>query len=138
MVNINLSGDFSMDQLKSYGEYLEEQIESLSEINEVDIRGVMDKEVAIAMDVLGRDSDFDVGKDSIVRVHRYRLKLLKEGKWSLADEKGKAISTLYPDHPLPVPAPRPGPPAGFSRAGWARPLRSRHNGLPPSCRILLH
>ncbi|MDR0779796.1 MAG: hypothetical protein LBF16_03750 [Pseudomonadales bacterium] len=38
------------------------------------IAGSTPKEVAIAMDVLGRDSDFDVGKDSIVRVHVYHLR----------------------------------------------------------------
>lgn len=38
------------------------------------IAGNTPKEVAIAMDVLGRDSDFDVGKDSIVRVHIYHLR----------------------------------------------------------------
>jgi hypothetical protein len=38
------------------------------------ISGNTPKEVAIAMDVLGRDSDFDVGKDSIVRVHIYHLR----------------------------------------------------------------
>ncbi len=47
IVNINLSGDFSLDQLKEYGEYLEDRIEDLPEISKVDIRGVMDKEVRI-------------------------------------------------------------------------------------------
>lgn len=51
IMNINLSGDFSMDQLKSYGEYLKDEIEKLGEINEVDIRGVMDKEIEIAVDL---------------------------------------------------------------------------------------
>lgn len=51
ILNINLSGDFSMDQLKSYGEYLKDEIEKLSEINEVEIRGVMDKEIEIAIDL---------------------------------------------------------------------------------------
>jgi hypothetical protein len=32
------------------------------------------KEAAIAVDVLGREADFDVGKDSIVRVHIYHLR----------------------------------------------------------------
>ncbi len=49
--NINLSGEFSMDQLKKYGEYLEDEIESLPEISGVDIRGVQDKEVEIAVDL---------------------------------------------------------------------------------------
>ncbi len=49
--NINLSGEFSMDQLKKYGEYLEDEIENLPEISGVDIRGVQDKEVEIAVDL---------------------------------------------------------------------------------------
>ncbi len=51
IMNINLSGEFSMDQLKEYAEYLEEKIEKLPEISSVDIRGVQDKEVEIAVDL---------------------------------------------------------------------------------------
>jgi multidrug efflux pump len=39
--NINLSGDFDLDQLKEYAEYLEEKIEDLPEISKVEIRGVL-------------------------------------------------------------------------------------------------
>lgn len=48
--NINLSGEFSSDQLKAYGEYLEERIEDLPEISKVDIRGIGDKEVRVLVD----------------------------------------------------------------------------------------
>lgn len=51
IMNINLSGDFSIDQLKEYGEYLEDEIEDLPQITKVDIRGVMDKEVKVDLDV---------------------------------------------------------------------------------------
>jgi len=51
IMNINLSGDFSMDQLKKYGEYLQDEFEALSEISEVDIRGVQDKEMEISLDL---------------------------------------------------------------------------------------
>lgn len=51
IMNINLSGDFSIDQLKEYAEYLEDEIEDLPEITAVDIRGVTDKEVAINLDL---------------------------------------------------------------------------------------
>ena len=51
IMNINLSGDFSMDQLKVYGEYLEEEIEKVPEISKVDIRGIQDKEVEISVDL---------------------------------------------------------------------------------------
>lgn len=51
IMNINLSGDFSMDQLKDYAEYLEDEIEELTEISGVDIRGVQEKELQIAVDL---------------------------------------------------------------------------------------
>jgi hypothetical protein len=38
------------------------------------ITGTSPKEISIAMEVLGREADFDVGKDSIVRVHIYHLR----------------------------------------------------------------
>ena len=51
IMNVNLSGEFSMDQLKEYAEYLEDEIEELSEISSVDIRGVQEKELEIAVDL---------------------------------------------------------------------------------------
>ena len=50
IMNINMSGEFSLDQLKDYGEYLEEKIEDLTEISKVDIRGIDDKEVRVLVD----------------------------------------------------------------------------------------
>ncbi len=51
IMNVNLSGEFSLEQLKKYGEYLEDEIEKLSEITGVDIRGIQEKEVEIAVDL---------------------------------------------------------------------------------------
>lgn len=51
IMNINLTGDYTKQQLKEYGEYLEDKIESLAEIKEVNIRGVQDKEVEVAVDI---------------------------------------------------------------------------------------
>lgn len=51
IMNINLRGEFSMEQLKEYGEYLEDLIEELPEISKVDIRGVSEKEVQINVDL---------------------------------------------------------------------------------------
>ena len=52
VMNVNLSGDYSLDDLKRYAEYLEDEIEELPEISKVDIRGVMDKEVEVIVDNL--------------------------------------------------------------------------------------
>ncbi len=51
VVNINLSGDFNLDELKYYAEYLQEGIESVSEVSKVDIKGLDDREVQINVDL---------------------------------------------------------------------------------------
>ena len=50
VLNINLSGDFSIEELNEYAEYLEDEIEKLTEISKVEIRGVDEKEVRINVD----------------------------------------------------------------------------------------
>jgi multidrug efflux pump len=50
ILNINLSGNYSTEQLNEYAEILEEKIEDLTEISEVDIRGVQEKEMKIELD----------------------------------------------------------------------------------------
>ncbi|MDG1571298.1 efflux RND transporter permease subunit [Robiginitalea sp. M366] len=51
IMNVNLTGDYPVDQLKAFGEMLEDEIEDLDEIKEVDIRGAQDKEVEVAVDI---------------------------------------------------------------------------------------
>jgi multidrug efflux pump len=51
ILNINLKGNYTTQQLKDYGKYLQDKIETISEIKKVDILGVDDKEVEIALDV---------------------------------------------------------------------------------------
>ena len=51
ILNINISGDYTTDKLKEYSEILQKEIESLSEIKKADIRGALDKEVEIAVDI---------------------------------------------------------------------------------------
>lgn len=51
ILNINLTGDYPVQQLKNYAEYLQDKIEMLPQIKEATIRGVEDKEVEIAVDI---------------------------------------------------------------------------------------
>ncbi|WP_298550146.1 efflux RND transporter permease subunit [uncultured Algibacter sp.] len=51
ILNINISGDYTVEKLKEFGEYLQDEIENLKEIKKVDIRGVQDKEVEVAVDI---------------------------------------------------------------------------------------
>ncbi len=47
ILNINLSGNYSIDQLVDYAEYLQDEIEELPEISEATITGDKEKEVQI-------------------------------------------------------------------------------------------
>ncbi len=51
VMNINLSGDYPMEQLHAYAKHLQDRIEALPEINKVNIRGVPDREVRISLDL---------------------------------------------------------------------------------------
>lgn len=51
IMNINLSGDFSINELKGYAEMLEDEIERVPEISKVDITGINEREVQINVDM---------------------------------------------------------------------------------------
>lgn len=51
ILNINLTGDYTVQQLKEYAEYLQERIELLPQIKEASIRGAEEMEVEIAVDI---------------------------------------------------------------------------------------
>ncbi len=50
IMNVNLSGEYSFDQLEGYAEDLKDELEKLSEISSVEIRGIDEKEVKILAD----------------------------------------------------------------------------------------
>lgn len=70
IMNINLSGEFTSDQLKDYATYLEEKIEDIPSIASVDLRGVDDKEVEIAVD-LQKMENLDISFNGISDAIKY-------------------------------------------------------------------
>ena len=52
IININLSGDYSLEKLREYAEYLEDEIEELKEISKVDLKGALEREMKIEVDLL--------------------------------------------------------------------------------------
>ena len=50
IMNINLSGDYSLEDLKDYAEKLEDELEKIPQINKVDIKGLSEKEVRVEID----------------------------------------------------------------------------------------
>ncbi len=51
VMSVNLSGDFEINKLKEYAEYLEDEFEALSEISKVKISGALDREIQINADI---------------------------------------------------------------------------------------
>ena len=51
IVTLNLSGNFKPEQLRNYAELLQDKIESLSEISEVKIKGTLEKEIKVDVDL---------------------------------------------------------------------------------------
>ena len=52
ILNIGLSGDLPIAEMKGYGEFLQDKIEQMSEIKEVALRGVQDFEIEVSLDLL--------------------------------------------------------------------------------------
>ena len=50
VLNISMVGDFPVEDFKNYAEYLEKRIEQLPQIKTVEIRGIQDFEVEVAVD----------------------------------------------------------------------------------------
>jgi len=51
IMTVNVSGDYDNEQLREYAEYLEDRFEDLKEVNKVDMKGVMEREVQIEVDL---------------------------------------------------------------------------------------
>lgn len=48
---VNLSGNYSVSELKTFAEYLEEEVEKLSEISKAEIRGAREREIRVDVDI---------------------------------------------------------------------------------------
>ncbi len=53
---INLSGNYSNDELEEYAEYLQDEIESMSEIQEANISGLLEREIRVDADIYKMDA----------------------------------------------------------------------------------
>ncbi len=51
IININLSGDFSINELKDYAEYLKDEVERITEISKVYLIGINEREMQINVDM---------------------------------------------------------------------------------------
>lgn len=51
IMSVNMSGPYTADELKGYAEYVQDKLEDISEISDVIIKGALDREVKIDVDL---------------------------------------------------------------------------------------
>jgi multidrug efflux pump subunit AcrB len=78
ILNINLKGNYTTQQLKKYGEKLQDDLEEIPEVKKVDILGVDDKEVEIAVDIY-KMTAAQVSFDDIQNAVKYENMTLSGG-----------------------------------------------------------
>ena len=78
ILNINLQGNYTTQQLKDYGKLLQDDIEEVPEVKKVDILGVDDKEVEIAVDIF-KMTAAQVSFDEIQNAVKYENMTLSGG-----------------------------------------------------------
>ncbi len=69
ILNINLSGDYSVEELKYYAEYLQDELESIGEVSKVLIEGVNEREIKINVDLVKLEA-FDLSFFDITQAVR--------------------------------------------------------------------
>ena len=86
VMNINLSGDYPMEQLHEYAKHLEDRIEDLTEVNKVEIRGVPEREVQVSVD-LHRIEPLEIGFDDIANALRMENLTMSGGDILTKDQR---------------------------------------------------
>ena len=56
VVTVNLSGEYTVDELRGYAEYLQDKIKLVSEVSKVEIKGALDREVKINVDPIAMEA----------------------------------------------------------------------------------
>ncbi len=105
IININLSGDFSLEELRDYAEYLEDEIEGISEISKVELQGLNEKEIRVdvdlhkmeALDLTFYDIEMAVSAENIsisggeIKLGSARRSIRTIGEFQSVDEIGAII-----------------------------------------------
>ncbi|MBN2662058.1 MAG: efflux RND transporter permease subunit [Bacteroidales bacterium] len=78
VVTVNLSGDYNLDELKKYADFLEEELEKINEISKVNISGISEKEVQVNVD-LHKAQNLDISFQTIENAIRFENVTMSAG-----------------------------------------------------------
>ena len=93
VLNIGLTGDLPIEELKFYGKLLQEKIEQMAEIKEVVLRGVQDFEVEVAIDLL-KMTAASVSFGDVVNTIRRENNTVSAGSMEVGDGTRKNLRVL--------------------------------------------
>lgn len=82
IMNVNLSGDYDLQTLKTYVEEMQDRIESVKEIRRVDIVGALDREIQINVDMF-KAASAGVSLDDIMSAVSYENVIVSGGQLSV-------------------------------------------------------
>ncbi len=105
IMNLHLSGDYSIDDLKKYADDLKDDIEDIPELSKVVIKGALEREIQINVDLFKmelseisfKDIEQAIAQENIslsggaVKMGTKRRTLRVTGEFKSADEIGKII-----------------------------------------------
>lgn len=86
VININLSGDYNLDELKTYAEYMQDELESIYEVSKVEIKGLNDKEIQVNIDVHKMEA-FDLSFTTIENAIAYENMTVSGGEIKMGDTR---------------------------------------------------
>ncbi|MEE4287352.1 MAG: efflux RND transporter permease subunit [Mariniphaga sp.] len=92
IMNVNISGNFNMRDLKKYAEIMQDEFEGLREISEVSIRGVEEREIQINVDPYKLDA-VGLTFDDIALAIQFENITIGAGEFT-ADETRRIIRTV--------------------------------------------
>ncbi|MCW0483855.1 efflux RND transporter permease subunit [Gaoshiqia sediminis] len=91
IMNVNLSGDFSMRELKKFAENLQDEFEGLNEVSEAKIRGIDEREIQINVDPYKLDASELAFEDIVLAIQLENL-TMGAGEFT-SDEIRRVIRT---------------------------------------------
>ncbi len=93
IINLNLSGDFSMNELKRFADFLQDGIEDIPEISKVEITGIEEREIQINADPIKMEL-YQLSFDDIANAVNAENVSIAGGSVRFADNTRWAVRTI--------------------------------------------
>ncbi|MBN2891822.1 MAG: efflux RND transporter permease subunit [Bacteroidales bacterium] len=84
VVTVNLSGNYNLDELKGFADYLADELETVSEVSSVEIQGISEKEIQVNVD-MHKLSEMNVSFNTIANAIKFENITMSAGDIKMGD-----------------------------------------------------